>query len=462
MRGGMPSPPYVQAASVLVFPAPSRRSPSVWLSPLVVGLTVALAGAATGDSASQLRQTGVVNLGKRPALVRSVGASGAPAAATNASPSRQAVPVRRGRPALRGEPPPPPRPGGTHPGPAPASRTSRDGARASRRKGAALPPDPRRREGRLHDLPRPGGHPAKHTARGPHRHQGAGRLAGGVRGTRVHGYGGAGLRAVVLPWRGQHHLDRPARRLRRREGPTEETQEVSGVTFPLADPAELATPAGTARVLRAFGVRPRKRFGQHFLISRRVLDRLLAEAEPGPADLVLEVGAGLGTLTVALAATGAQVVAVEVDERLIPILRAATAGFPRVRLVHGDIMALDLVELTVGGAAPSPHSPPQPVVSPPPEVDSAVLRLDVLPRRRVRVRDEALFFTVVRAAFGQRRKMLRSALVDARPGVTAERVRAACERAGIDPRRRGETMGLEEFGSLADALAAGLRQKREG
>lgn len=100
MRGGMPSPPYVQAASVLVFPAPSRRSPSVWLSPLVVGLTVALAGAATGYSASQLRQTGVVNLGKRPALVRSVGASGAPVAATNASPSRQAVPVRRVRPAV--------------------------------------------------------------------------------------------------------------------------------------------------------------------------------------------------------------------------------------------------------------------------------------------------------------------------------------------------------------------------
>ena len=315
------------------------------------------------------------------------------------------------------------------------------------------------------------------------------------------------------------------------------------MTFPLADPAELATPAGTARVLRAFGVRPRKRFGQHFLISRRVLDRLLAEAEPGPTDLVLEVGAGLGTLTVALAASGAPVVAVEVDERLIPVLRAATAGFPRVRLVHGDIMALDLVELTAGEGAPrgprvvpgkalpSPQSPlklvanlpyniaspllvrcleslptltravvtiqaevaeriqappgnkdygalsvavqfradarevlrvPPGAFYPPPEVDSAVLRLDVLPQPRVRVRDEALFFTVVRAAFGQRRKMLRSALVGARPGVTAERVRAACERAGIDPRRRGETLGLEEFGSLADALAEALGHNGEG
>lgn len=100
MRGGMPAPPYVQAASVLVVPAPSRRSPSVWLSPLVVGLTVALAGAATGYSASQLRQTGVVNLGKRPALVRSIRAPVAPAAAARVSQTRPALPVRRVRPAV--------------------------------------------------------------------------------------------------------------------------------------------------------------------------------------------------------------------------------------------------------------------------------------------------------------------------------------------------------------------------
>src|SRR3989304_1306675 len=98
MRGGMPSPPYVQAASVLVFPAPSRRSPSVWLSPLVVGLTVALAGAATGDSASQLRQTGGVNLGKRPALGRSVGASGGPGAGATPSPAPPPGRARRGSP----------------------------------------------------------------------------------------------------------------------------------------------------------------------------------------------------------------------------------------------------------------------------------------------------------------------------------------------------------------------------
>jgi len=89
---------------------------------------------------------------------------------------------------------------------------------------------------------------------------------------------------------------------------------------------------------------------------------------------------------------------------------------------------------------------------PAPEVNSAILRLDVLAQPRVRVRDEALFFAVVRGAFGQRRKMLRSALVGVRPGITAARLRPIFEQAGIDPRRRGETLSLAEFGSLADAL----------
>ena len=89
---------------------------------------------------------------------------------------------------------------------------------------------------------------------------------------------------------------------------------------------------------------------------------------------------------------------------------------------------------------------------PRPEVDSTVLRLDVLPERRVRVRDESLFFAVVRAAFGQRRKVLRNALAGVRPEVSPVQVEAACRVAGIDPRRRGETLSLDAFAALADAL----------
>lgn len=311
------------------------------------------------------------------------------------------------------------------------------------------------------------------------------------------------------------------------------------MTFPLPDPATLATPAGTARVLRAFGVRPRKRFGQHFLVSQRVLERLIEAADLDPADRVLEVGAGLGTLTAAIAASGCEVVAVEVDQRLIPILRSTTASFPNVTIVHGDIMSLDLVELTgrwasAGGPRVVPGEPratsrsispgqgslkivanlpygiasilliraleslptlqravvtvqaevaarmtarpaskaygaltvavqyraeahrvirvPPGAFYPRPEVDSAVLQLDVLPERKVRVRDESLFFAVVRAAFGQRRKVLRNALAGVRPEVSPVQVEAACRVAGIDPRRRGETLSLDAFAALADVL----------
>lgn len=316
------------------------------------------------------------------------------------------------------------------------------------------------------------------------------------------------------------------------------------MSTPLPDPAELATPAGVARVLRAFDLRPRKRFGQHFLVSRRVLDRLLDATAPSPTDRILEVGAGLGTLTAALAASGASVVAVEVDARLIPILRLMTDGNPNVRIVQGDVMSMDLPDLMGEGesrpdgvktssksglGSPSPIRPragslkiaanlpygiasllliraleslpaleravvtiqsevaerilaepgsktygalsvavqyradaarvmriPPGAFYPPPEVTSTVVRLTVLPRPRVAVADEALFFAVVRAAFGQRRKVLRNALAGIQPGggtrLTPADVEQACRRAGIDPHRRGETLSVEEFGALADAM----------
>jgi len=318
------------------------------------------------------------------------------------------------------------------------------------------------------------------------------------------------------------------------------------VSLPLRDPAELATPAGTARALRMHALRPRKRFGQHFLVSRRVLDRLLEATASSPADLILEVGAGLGTLTAALAASGASIIAVEVDTRLIPILRATTDRYPNVRLVVGDVMGMDLgvlvrereanpdesKRLRSRDSSPPPSRAgrdgslkiaanlpygiasalivraleslptleravitiqtevaerilaapgsktygaltvavryradaarlmriPPGAFYPPPEVTSTALRLSVLPRPRVAVADEALFFAVVRAAFGQRRKVLRNALTGIATGekpLTPAEAEEACRRAGIDHRRRGETLTLEEFAALAAAVGAG-------
>ena len=276
--------------------------------------------------------------------------------------------------------------------------------------------------------------------------------------------------------------------------------------------ADLATPAGTARVLRAFGLRPKKRWGQHFLVSRRALTAILAAADVRPEDTVLEIGAGLGTLTVELARRAAAVVAVEIDAALLPALRSSAAGFTNVVLIHGDVMRVDLGVISAGATkvvANLPYAVASPLIVrllerpravrrmvltiqrevagrltaspggkdygalsvavqyradvevvgripasgfyPPPEVESAIVRVEVLDRPRVATPDEAALFRVVRAAFAQRRKMLRNTLA-AGLAIAPPEAERACAAAGLDPRRRGETLSLEEFAALAAAL----------
>ncbi|MBI4277168.1 MAG: 16S rRNA (adenine(1518)-N(6)/adenine(1519)-N(6))-dimethyltransferase RsmA [Armatimonadetes bacterium] len=123
----------------------------------------------------------------------------------------------------------------------------------------------------------------------------------------------------------------------------------------------MATPAATARLLRAHGLRPRQHRGQHFMVSRRALDAVLDAAALDPGDVVLEVGAGLGTLTAALARRVSAVAAVEVDRALIPVLRDTVGRFPHVRVVLGDIMDLDPAALLEG----LPAGPRKVVANPP-------------------------------------------------------------------------------------------------
>ncbi len=133
--------------------------------------------------------------------------------------------------------------------------------------------------------------------------------------------------------------------------------------------AALCSPRAVAEILRRHGLRARKRLGQHFLVDRRVLAAIVGAAELTPADAVLEIGAGLGTLTLALAARAGRVVAIEVARELAPVLaetlagvasaevgHAAGGGLDRsaagtsgevvpVRLVFGDALRLDLARL---------------------------------------------------------------------------------------------------------------------
>ena len=269
-------------------------------------------------------------------------------------------------------------------------------------------------------------------------------------------------------------------------------------------------------MLKAYGLHPRRRFGQHFLISRRVLDRLLETAALTSQEGVLEIGAGIGTLTVPLAEVAGGVVAVEIDQDLLPALRDAVARFSGVTVVQGDAMSLDLPRLVAPLPLPRkavsnlPYNIASPLIVtllerplgftrmvftvqrevaerlaaaaggkdygalsvavqyraaarivmrvpstafyPPPDVESAVVLLEVRPKPAVHVDDEAVFFRVVRGAFAHRRKTLRNTLagaLDLDPAI----VDAATKQAGIDPTRRGETLTLDEFASLSQSMA---------
>jgi 16S rRNA (adenine1518-N6/adenine1519-N6)-dimethyltransferase len=92
------------------------------------------------------------------------------------------------------------------------------------------------------------------------------------------------------------------------------------------------------QLLRQSGFKPRKSLGQHFLIDEAVLERILSAAELNPGDVVVEVGPGLGILTEGLVKQGARVIAVELDAKLVDLLRKRLAGFPDVRIVHADVL----------------------------------------------------------------------------------------------------------------------------
>lgn len=276
----------------------------------------------------------------------------------------------------------------------------------------------------------------------------------------------------------------------------------------------LASPSATIATLSAHGLYTKKSFGQHFLVDDNVVGRILRLAAIGPDDVVLEVGPGIGTLTVALCAEARAVVAVERDPDLLPVLGDTTAGCSNLTIVQDDAVIVPPTALETEAGPPValvanlPYAVAATVVlrffeelpslqsatvmvqsevadrmsaspggkdygaytvklrlfatpvdrfgvsrnvfMPPPRVDSAVLRLD----RAVRAERHEIVATAARvadAAFAQRRKTLRNSLLAAGPW-SREQVDEALASTAIDGRRRAETLDVDEFVVLAEVL----------
>jgi len=269
------------------------------------------------------------------------------------------------------------------------------------------------------------------------------------------------------------------------------------------------------RELAEYGLTPRKRWGQHFLVDRNILNKVVHAAELEKGDVILEIGPGMGEMTLALARQVNKVIAVEIDRELVKILREKTADFSNIIVIEGDILKISFEELyrqghqqlkvvanlpyqisapllfgfiesrdlfstltlmlqrevaermiaSPGGKDYGPLSIFTQSVSdlsiqfyvkpsaffPPPKVESAVIHMVWKERPLVRGEEEGWFKKVVKGCFGYRRKRLINALRHA-DLLLPEDLEKRIEKIGIDSQRRPETLTIQEFARLADAL----------
>ncbi len=267
--------------------------------------------------------------------------------------------------------------------------------------------------------------------------------------------------------------------------------------------------------LRDYGLFPKKRLGQHFLVDRNILHKVIQTAGVGKEDVIVEVGPGLGEMTIALARSVKRVIAVEIDARLVEVLKNKLADVPNVNVVKSDILKVDfedflrkegqpvkvvanlpyqistpllfrfieakevfstftlmlqreVAERMVAPAGGKDYGPLSVFVqlfldvsirffikpsafSPSPKVESAVVHMVWKEKPMIEKKDEEWFRRVVKACFGYRRKTLLNALKHSKVS-PPESLESRMDKAGIDPQRRPETLAIEEFIRLAEAL----------
>ena len=270
-----------------------------------------------------------------------------------------------------------------------------------------------------------------------------------------------------------------------------------------------------------YSISPAKRLGQHFLVDKGIMVAIVRTAEVNPQDVVLEVGPGLGEMTKLLASKAKSVIAIEVDESMVALLKDRLADYENIVLLRDDALKFDFLresrkwgeKLKVVSNLPYniatqllfrfvkmrealsgltlmlqrevaerivalPGKKQYGVLSvllqlycdtsirlivpsssfyPRPKVESAMVRFDFLQKPRVEIEDEPTFRKVVKASFGHRRKTLKNSLKNADfLNVEGEEIEINLRKAGIDPRRRGETLTLQEFAALSEALSEGV------
>lgn len=283
---------------------------------------------------------------------------------------------------------------------------------------------------------------------------------------------------------------------------------------------KVSSPRLTQDILKNYQFTFKKSLGQNFLIDENILSKIVSAAQLKVEDYVIEIGPGIGALTQVLAQHAKKVVALEIDQRLKPILGETLSSYENVEVLFEDVLKADLQSifasqfppgakvtvvanlpyyvttpilmrlLTEGlsiqaivvmiqkevaerlGAVPGEKSygslsvavqyladpeivmtVPKTVFIPQPNVDSAVIRLSVREEKRVTVADEDFFYRVVRESFAQRRKTLLNNLLNHLvKKKDKEHLLSLLAEINIDPKRRGETLTIEEFARLSDSI----------
>jgi 16S rRNA (adenine1518-N6/adenine1519-N6)-dimethyltransferase len=263
----------------------------------------------------------------------------------------------------------------------------------------------------------------------------------------------------------------------------------------------------THALLKKYSIRPKKSLGQNFLVEPAGLRKVLTAAELQGDEQVLEIGAGLGSLTVLLAQNAKEVLAIEIDQKLFPALQEALAPYANVKTIHDDILNLDLdgllhdqdfvvvanipyyitsaiirklleankrpsrmiltiqkevaeriiardgkmsllaLSVQVYGKPELVATIPAGAFYPAPDVDSAVLKLTLYEKPLIQEQNLDLFFKLAQAGFSQKRKTLRNSLASGL-SISSQQAEKILADAQLESNRRAETLNLEEWNRL--------------